>query len=212
MKIKQIIFLLLVFILTNCNSLNSYLKDRANDFGDIASFGIIYYPIGAEVQVGHLSTGLYVNGEFSGTYFEYKGGDINYIGKRAVNESNFRSRTVFIGFDRNVLGHYEYTAQDLGEGIFEVPKSSIAYGRYKYVPGCGTDRALDRASYSRFGGKASLLLIGVAVEVNPGELLDFILGFAGIDIYYDDIHSRENNAASENKEYKAKDICYVTEK
>ena len=50
-------------------------------------------------------------------------------------------------------------------------------------------------TYTRLGVSGAFFL-GLRAEVNPGEFLDFVLGFFGLDIYDDDAHLRKNKKNS----------------
>ena len=180
---KAFILLIIFFSLENCVSfgttenpggesglVSNYFRDRLMDFRDIMS---VTDPIGvvggAKAQVGPIGVGLYLE-------------------PGAAGHGDFT--------DEYGLKNGEFAKQDTEEIVLLFGSSSSSVD----LSAEGSKRAEKRKknyesalshlpAYTRLGF-AIAIFSGVKLEVNPGELLDFVLGIVLIDIYRDDVYLR----------------------
>ena len=170
------------FCLVSSGCSTGYWADRLHDGGDIFTAGV---GVGAGVQarIGLLSTGLGLHGSFvgleSGQVFaevdDMEGGDFSIL-LYSLHESRHDQYVI----DR----HKDYKQQHV-------------FGLATLSGNHGSAQVLFRKSARRNPSYYSQIEISVGlmgslkVGFNPGELLDFLLGFMGIDIYSDDLEGRK---------------------
>lgn len=152
------------------NAALDYFKDRAMDFRDIitvtGSFGLLG---GAKAQVGPVGVGLYAE----------DGGGLGHSGIPLAVEGGLRNGEAGEHGTRELIFVVNKTSSNPSDS----DKLLRAGDRCKSY-----ENSFDNlSSYTRIGVGGGLFL-GAKLEVNPGELLDFILGIFLIDIYRDDIY------------------------
>lgn len=174
--------------LTGCSSLREYFIDRGRDAADIATVAV-GIGAGGKARVGPLQTGLLL--QFDGVGL--RGGTFPELQDDA--ESWFIPNTADIQFFFR------------GGESFR-PNGSLASSRHKtFTAGCeGGDFPFFHTFKNEDGMYYytqidAVLALGPSLRVgfNPGEILDFILGWATVDIYDDDVEkNREQKDVSSN--------------
>jgi hypothetical protein len=166
----------------SCGCATPYLHDRGRDAADIltASFGA---GLGAKARVGPLQAGLLVQGDVAGL----RAGTLGRLSK--PDDGPFlplTSEVILL-----VVG---------GEGLQTSDPLSGERGK-DFIAGSvlpliflpeSHDRKKSVSVPSYFTQIEGVVALGVSVRFgfNPGELVDFLLGWAGIDFYGDDVACR----------------------
>ena len=188
---------------------SAYWRDRANDLGDIASvsFGA---GLGVRAQAGPVATGLGAQMDVAG----FRGGRF-FADRRAFDleplgwsvdlvcaSANLFGLRPADGtqepFDPDVDARGKYRGQYNGciEGAF-IPfwlfgeqlhpdGTADALPPYPVAPGQAAPEDHWSPDWTHLE-IAAALGVGVRLGFNPGELLDFLLGFFGADLYGDDL-------------------------
>ncbi|XDD49670.1 hypothetical protein AB3N59_14905 [Leptospira sp. WS92.C1] len=163
--------------------IGAYLASRVKDFAEIFTLTINTNEYGARAIVGPLSLGLHMQPEKSYNPDEILGripdtttSSFGLQGGLIGPKDNSNFTILFFTFESSqssVNSSCGYSRKSK-----EVEKSNLFSPGFNFKP----------FELSRLGVSAGLYL-GLRAEVNPVELLDFFLGFFGIDIYKDDIES-----------------------
>ncbi len=173
-----------MFALCGC----TYLKNRTNDLLDPFRFDVGFTP------------GLHVEAratDFAALGLGVKGGTVVGVHGRFV----VRHGTVSLGLGPVMLGdtlHPESDALLGGESSYSRDHDLVP-GQMFFVPLLGTEHAPDW-SLARRGlhvadiGVSAAAVVGAGVGFSPGEFLDLLLGFVGIDIAGDDVFGGETTA------------------
>ena len=209
---------------------SAYWRDRANDLGDIASvsFGA---GLGVRAQAGPVATGLGaqmdVAGFRGGRFFaDRRAFDLEPLGWSVdlvyASANLFGLRPVDgtqEPFDPDVDARGKYRGRYNGciEGAFipfwlfgeqlhpgEHGGTADALPPYPVAPG----RAAPEDHWSPDWTHleiAAALGVGVRLGFNPGELLDFLLGFFGADLYGDDLARGEGEEKEPHAEFAEED-------
>ncbi|UDQ96964.1 hypothetical protein AAEX28_07895 [Lentisphaerota bacterium WC36G] len=160
------VMLFMIALFPGCMSINEndsdYTVDRKRDFNDIFTLGGIGLP-GGKVQAGPILLNMTL-------FLPFRGRD-------------FTSNSYLFGEGAGIAG------------MELVPYEKINWARnknYKAISIAGISYAepLNQniwSYYTKFEGGAGIPLAGPYLGFNPGELLDWSLGYFGIDIYDDDI-------------------------
>ena len=158
-----------------------YIGDRMHDAGDIftATVGL---GAGGKARVGPLQVGLLINGEIGGVRcgecsLLFPGEIVGPVETLPIYP--YRGRD---GFFKNVVPAEHNIPLQRG-------KAFVA-STHRYVPFVAT---ADQAEY--YTQIEAVIALGVSIRLgfNPGELMDFILGWTTIDIYGDDIEWKKSN-------------------
>ena len=167
-----------------------YWQNRRADAADVftATVGI---GIGATARIGPLHAGLGANADFYGIEAG-EVGELGSLGAMIVGAGDRASdaRSVFRG----------YSEIDLG------PRSAARGKNVAYRPSGipfwdpPPPESPNPARWTQFEVAAGLLG-GVRLGFNPGELLDFLLGFFGADLYGDDLARGEMEPHAESAEF-----------
>ncbi len=189
---------------------SAYWRDRANDLGDIASvsFGA---GLGVRARAGSLATGLGTQRDATavrgGRFFcDRRAFDLEPLGwsvDLVLASANIHGMRPVDGtqepYDRivNARGKYQGQYNPVVEGVF-VPFWLCGeildldyYGperteRTSRLAPCQKDARPNLPTWTHLE-VAAALGVGVRLGFNPGELLDFLLGFFGADLYGDDL-------------------------
>ncbi|MBK8396690.1 MAG: hypothetical protein IPL26_15830 [Leptospiraceae bacterium] len=152
----------------NAGKAGNYFSDRVMDTRDIFTVTAIYgATAGLKAQLGPLGAGLFA-----------QPGSLGH-GLSLSNEVGLKS------------GELAY--QNVSDFVFILgadsssPSSTESLNRHELRKKQYASPFDHPPAYTRIGFAAALL-VGIRVEVNVGELLDCLLGFASIDIYGDDIY------------------------
>lgn len=173
--------LLLLLFTTGCAT-SPYLTDRARDAADIftVTHGVNF---GAKARVGPIHAGLLLGFDS----FGLRAGqfDWNYW-----DQGNFGSVT---DFDVTFLSQEEFSvpwltiARDRGKQLRSGGLCCIALPDYAISP----DRPLSARAkipyYTQVEVAGGFFIVGARAGFNPGELVDFLLGWTTLDIFDDDI-------------------------
>jgi len=170
---------------TGCTT--GYWVDRGRDAADIVSVSV-GAGIGAKAQVGPLAPGLIWNEDYAGIISGRP------FTRKSQNFDGYGADASFLLW--GMYGHgsdgrfKEYRA----EHILGVPISKSIWDGFM---GKSFDLKYP-ASY--FTNLEIVAGVGLTVRAgfNPGELVDFILGFFGVDIYGDDIGLRKKEPEVES--------------
>ncbi len=190
---------------------STYWRNRANDLGDVASVSFDA-GLGVRGQVGPLATGLDVQMDLAGFrggrfFFDRRAFDLepigwsvdllfvsgNFYGCRPTDLVEPYNRTI------NARGKYQGQYNPLIEGVF-VPfwlcGEMLELGCYagsrpdnppQALAPCQAKEGLPFLPTWTHIEVAAALGVGFRLGFNPGELLDFLLGFFGVDLYGDDL-------------------------
>jgi hypothetical protein len=190
--------IMLAALLSGCAT--PYMRDRVNDAKDIVSIGIASGS-GAKARASALSFGLLVEDNWSaglrgGTFYVVENPE-----KCIENDPSPMVHDVqilFLGEEKfktpdATLRNKSFRATSLLQG-----DAGMANWAYLLPPSCLADILPFPLSvtprvphyYTQLEVVAGLGLT-LRVGFNPGELLDFILGWATIDIFNDDLEAKE---------------------
>jgi hypothetical protein len=173
---KRSILLVMCALLASCG----YLRDRAKDAADIftvtAGLGA-----GAKTRVGPINLGFIFNSEIAGL----RGGEFFAI----PSESDEEMR----GIDLQVLV-FGYEASSLTPAMERRDKFQGTANLIVPIPNVGHEMTVRNAPYWTQIDLVAGAGPSVRVGFNPGELVDFLLGWFGIDIYGDDRSRRRGRS------------------
>ena len=169
-----------MLLLTGCAT--PYLPDRGRDAADIFSFRI-ETGIGAKARIGPLAGGLYVGGHPEAYFVDMSG---VFVNRQAFYWENCSPKSVGEPLSESVviaMRHKDFCADSfLFHNYFPVP-----FVQWPKPSGHNL------AYYTQFEVVVGLWL-APRFGFNPGELLDFLVGWVGIDLYDDDLKGRLNDA------------------
>jgi len=170
--------------LTGCCTMHGYLTDRAHDASDVitATVGI---GVGAKVRAGPVQAALLYNvdqvGLRAGKYFCAALGD----------DPTLEVYSLF-PFPYSELGPAGNFGVEVPATIlFEGDKRGKGFAAYSPFPCIAV--GADPEFYTQIEVAIGLGL-STRLGFNPGEFLDFLLGWVGIDIYNDDLNKKRKDA------------------
>ncbi len=186
----------LVFIayMSGCASTKPYLVDRGRDAADIftASVGV---GGGVKARVGPLQLGLWGNKDVAGL----RGGTMSHwpLAKRGeIHDLDFLLFPIFtFGFESfDPSGNA--IVEDRGKGINSI--KTLPFVSLPMYLGDDDDKEYDfsreRVPFFTQIEFAAGLGGTVRLGFNPGELIDFILGWTTIDIFNDDMEKKNDTS------------------
>jgi hypothetical protein len=201
---KMIEIIAAVFVIagmTGCASSSRYFADRGRDTADIftATAGV---GLGAKARIGPLGVGMILAGEFTGLkggtllHLDKKdecfemypvlnpcpasaGGSLGGFGGETYDLRATNSMPRIRGKCYRALSSTPLVVLPLGETTMNGP--SILRGFHPF--------------YTQIEVSAACV-VGIKLGFNPGELLDFTLGWTTIDIFNDDLQSGQLKAES----------------
>lgn len=163
----------------------SYVKNRTNDLLDPFHLDVGYSP------------GLYVDAratDFAAIGLGARGGHmVGVHGRFAVSYT-----TVNVALGPVMLGDVirpEASALLGGESAYD-RNHDILPGQMFFIPLLGSEHAPDWSLERRgvhvadFGANVAVGIVGAGIGFSPGEFVDLLLGFVGIDIAGDDVSGR----------------------
>jgi hypothetical protein len=185
--LQLIAILALATISTGCAT--PYMVDRGRDAADIftASYGI---GAGAKARVGPLQTGLFVNRDIGGL----RGGIVRARWEPPRNESFAAREEIYVVWGADIFDPDIDLVDKRNKVVGDVQLGPIAYPFYIDWFGNTPRRPQSFTQIEAAVGLGPTLRLGF----NPGELLDFILGWFHIDIYNDDIERKKSNKILED--------------
>ncbi|MBI4585321.1 MAG: hypothetical protein HY717_15005 [Planctomycetes bacterium] len=177
------VFLALALLSSGCGSVATYFKNRAGDFSDA-----VQVAVGAPAIGGHLeATALLATGLDGWSAYGKEGGSFGNFQSRAPAAEEFAGYSVILlharGVDTHPMARDPFNDRDFPpfhDGTIthafelsraftdEVPPENLRWTRW-------LDVEVDAA-----------LVIGARARLSPGELLDFLLGWWGLDLAGDD--------------------------
>ena len=171
--------LLVAFTCSGCAT-SGYFVDRGRDAADIftASLG---FGGGAKVRVGPIQPAAFETVDLIGL----RGGHAFLDGRKLHSNKEW--------FAPIRLGHVTKkgkTRMSFGAEVYAPALDGTTFWRRKYVEAHSPFPCVaigSTAAYYTQIEVAAGLLLTVRLGFNPGELLDFILGWMKIDIYHDDL-------------------------
>jgi hypothetical protein len=178
-----------LILLLTCSCSEDYIQNRAMDFTDIfdASIGGPGFGLGARIQL----TDFYGHGLGFGYYTKR----YEKYGRQYLDESEYKSYQLYY-FSIDGTGELfaeEYKHSSLRVGLFGVNWAEYMHyvdrmyeSRQKRSRVLDKRRAMSVLSRLRVGGEIYCPIFSLGFFFNIGEFIDFILGFAGIDIMEDD--------------------------
>ena len=192
--ILTIIIAVSASFLTGCASTKAYFSDRGRDAMDIVTV-TAGWGAGAKARVGPFHTGLFCNQDQIGL----RGGRLALFGTQTVPQLfDFDTLVIPVTFFGPCFGFEWFEPDQVTEASRYKEFSSFYSIPFWGLPvrtGSDDDPAapfkLNRHNLPYFTQIELAAGLGptVRIGVNPGELLDFILGWVGIDIYDDDAKS-----------------------
>ena len=161
---------------TGCTT--GYWIDRGRDAADVFTFAASP-AIGVRARFGPISSGLALHDTPS---WGLAGGKVGVL---EHHESKYG--TDFPCFELLLFGYEEFRPRGIPK---ERDKGYSSYMLFMVNAEEMDHRVVIPPFWTQIEITAGLF-VGGKVGFNPGELLDFILGFAGIDIYDDDLERRK---------------------
>ena len=171
--------------LAGCVSSHGYFTDRGRDAADILTLDV-GWGIGAKVRAGPVQAGLLVEKGIAG----FRGGQcvVNGIDYNpALGENSFAQDE---DFEIILIGGESFLSCT-GTGVarrkdFVADNFLSGGGPFVYVEGRG-ERPWYYTGLEAVAGAGLTFRLGL----NPGELLDFVLGWTTLDIFGDDLSAEE---------------------
>jgi len=184
MAVMRAVLLAGIFVLSGCASPKAYFLDRGRDAMDIFTLtgGT---GLGAKAQCGPIHAGLFgehdAAGLRGGELFVSQGADLwEYLGP---DPGDLDATVIAVQF--SPLG------TDRGKDYYAISSSHPKKGRPNFLPFIVLpDTEGDTASFYAFFTQIEVgagVVVAVRAGFNPGELVDFVLGWFTVDIYGDDI-------------------------
>lgn len=192
--------------ITGCASTRGYFVDRGRDARDIVT-ATVGLGVGAKIQCGPLNGGAIANvdlyGLRGGAFYEFDGdvapysADVEMICFGAGRykcltsyahgyRSNERNKSIPTWWFKS----FEYTREYMQNG-----HKVTAHHRPCYIPFVRFPRSNPKDKehpWYYYTQIEAVVALGPSVRLgfNPGELVDFLLGWAYVDIYKDDLERR----------------------
>lgn len=187
-KLARVIFCLAAATwVTGCASSGSYFADRGRDFMDVFTLSV-GTGVGGKVRAGPVGGGLVLDKSLVGL----RGGDTFVAdfepGRKGPQDID--AAVVCLGWERfgatetTEARHKDYDGKTCCHLTGDVPTPFI----YTLDPDAG-ERARCPSFYTQCEAVAGFGLT-IRAGFNPGELVDLLLGFIGVDIYGDDLEAR----------------------
>lgn len=184
MKITvQLAILSVTACLTGCTSPNGYLVDRGRDAADVFT-AAIGTGAGVKIRVGPVQAGLMANNDLEGlrcgrigplgSFGDYMDTVTPFPYKVSERSRYFLDKEYPWRYPRYAFGDDYFMGSDRGKNYAAVspfPFLSLA-GQPEY--------------YSQVEVVVAAF-VSIRLGLNPGELLDFLLGWSTLDVYGDDI-------------------------
>lgn len=182
----QLLAVFLTAILTGCASTGSYFADRSHDAADVFSlaFG---KGIGLKGRAGPVTTGLMMDYTAVGL----RGGEICHEDLSEI-ETNYDTRGARDGvMIIHSAERFTLTRSDRGKNFTASSRTGDIV-----LPFITTlDTESSPAYYTEIEAVVAAYY-SIRIAFNPGELLDFVLGWTTLDIFGDDIGRKRENRTS----------------
>lgn len=161
---------------------SGYMKDRMRDGADIFTIGTGLGG-GVKARIGPVQTGLFADVQM----VALRGGQFPCWNDAYMFPSNFELEGLFTGFESFNPKIGRSTAQQRRKS-FTAEGHDVPFIIYVDPPGS--------PSYYTQIEVAGGLLLNLRLGFNPGELLDFVLGWVAIDIFDDDLGVKKTNESN----------------
>ena len=188
---RAVVILVLPTVMTGCASTTAYFVDRGRDAADILTVTVVG-GLGGKVRVGPAELGLCGLTDMVGL----RGGEISVFSNEPDREAKLIESV-----------DIEWVIGPLFQESFEYETSKYrsdrhkAFRAYGILLGCpvhgnefvGRTVSRDPFTHLQYATEievAAAVGVGFRFGLNPGELLDFFVGWFGIDIFDDDIEAR----------------------
>jgi hypothetical protein len=204
-KLHHIVEVLAIAVtLTGCASTKAYFVDRGRDAADVVTV-TVGAGLGAKARIGPLHAGILASFDAMGIRGGHIGG---YDTFRTIGwDTTLSCVDAFYCDTTTKQRNKDYTAEtylsaESGKSKFMPdPHGGVPF---ICVPKCNAGVKPPQSCPYYYTQIEAVLAVGPSVRVgfNPGELLDFFLGWFGIDIMNDDIGTKtpkqESNKVSED--------------
>ena len=189
-QLGYLLLLPLCLVLSGCAT-GSYLTDRGNDLADVMAV-TIGKGFGASVHAGPAHVGLFGGADCVGL----RGGTFR---AKWQQESSFGWAGLFDPLIAFPGGDGISTGYEWFRAPFDVSKISEQRGKLYEVEGIAPFLMVPKREPSSNSNPAyyytqleASLGLGLTIRLgfNPGELVDFLFGWFGVDIYSDDLQGK----------------------
>ncbi len=187
--------------MTGCASTRGYFVDRGRDASDIVTF-TVGFGFGAKARVGPLSVGLLANHDTLG----FRSGCLVEPSSGFASLDMIDLTYTLFGVER--AGLKCYADGRLTNDRFKAYEADTTFG-ISIVPSKGTGDTFalistNAPSRSRIPYYTQIEIVAGLIGtcrlgVNPGEFVDFLLGWFGIDIFSDDLEAKKQKEKKSNK-------------
>lgn len=197
-----VLLLATMTFVTGCAS-NGYLLDRSRDAADIVSFGV-GAGLGAKVRVGPLQTGLLADVPIAGL----RGGEFvqsemigGFTGHPLFFPTSFDLQCIAVGVEMFADDSLRRNKDFLVSNILDIPSTyrdafdtgtTNIFTRDPIIPFFHRPAKKSGTSYYYYTQIEVVagVLGSVRLGFNPGEIVDFLLGWAKIDVFDDDLNKK----------------------
>lgn len=181
-KLISLSFLLIILLSTSACSSKGYWSDRGRDALDIVTVGV-GMGVGAKAQLGPLQAGAL----FEADGYTLRGSELTSGG--LINNGEWQTLAI---------GEQQFVTTELDRNKNYSAATTIDQ---QTIPFIYRLKCPDKAAYWYYTQIEAVLAAGPALRLgfNPGELVDFILGWASVDIMSDDLMSDAAKIADENE-------------
>jgi len=185
MIIQIFIVMSVITSMTGCASTKSYLVDRGHDAADILT-ATAGDGVGARARIGPIHAGLIFVGSEAGL----RGGALIHNAGRC---NPIDVELIGLGFEAfhpsRMLDSADNTRCDTKS--FDAESTVVPFITTKFIG----DSPLVHPYWTQCDVQIGLIR-SLRIGINPGELLDFILGLTTLDIYGDDLEIRKRTEKS----------------
>jgi hypothetical protein len=192
-SLQMLLISSLSLIITGCASTKAFFADRGRDALDMVTLGA-GIGWGAKVRTGPLQTGLLADMSMA----SLRGGELHVDSRKSPS-----GEPTLLAYEGQVIacGSEIFESCDLPRNknfvastwLHEEPKGAFFYRGVQPKQ----DPAVHVPYYWTQFEVVADVGIGIRAGVNPGEILDFILGWTTLDIFHDDIGLLQSPSFSE---------------
>lgn len=171
-------------MLAGCATMKGYIADRNRDAADIITL-TVGTGLGLKVRASSLHVGLLTAVDEAGL----RGGEFY----SSMSNHYFMA---FSDFEIILLGFEEFYQRDSISGLRGKHYHASGFPIWTYVH---ADSWQEKLPYYTDIQLVAGLFKHIRIGINPGELLDFILGLTTIDIFNDDLKKRKQKEESNKR-------------
>ena len=183
-RASQLVLLLLAMLLAGCASTRSYFADRGRDAADVFSLSV-GKGMGAKVRAGPVTLPLLVEYTAAGL----RGGEICSQDLSGVETNYHNLGTTDGGMGPLAFERFDLAQQDRGKNF-----AASSRGGDTYTP--FITRLESESSAAYYGEVEAVVAVWYSVRVgfNVLELLDFVVGWTTLDMFHDDIGTKNGKS------------------